>query len=212
MPTLMVPGKVFAALYDKMNAEVEEEFGARMRPRLLAPAEGAVVEIGAGTGVNLEHYPATVTRLVLTEPDKHMRAKLQAAVDGSARSAEVVGAGADALPFPDDTFDVAVSTLVLCTVPDPAAALREIRRVLRPGGRLLFAEHVRSENPRTARLQNRIRPLWQVMARGCQLNRDSLSAIEAAGFAVDDVERMEVPKVPKIANESIVGTARKPGV
>ena len=211
MPTLMVPGRVFAALYDRMNAEVEQTFGAKMRPELLAAAHGSVIEIGAGTGVNLEHYPPAVERLVLSEPDRHMRAKLQAAVSAGSRPAEVVDASADALPFADASFDVAVSTLVLCTVPDPAAALREVGRVLRPGGRLVFAEHVRSEKPRTARIQDAVRPLWQFMARGCHPNRDTLAAITGAGLVVDDVRRVIVPKVPSIAHEAIVGSARRPG-
>jgi ubiquinone/menaquinone biosynthesis C-methylase UbiE len=210
MPTLMVPGRLFAAFYDKMNAEVEETFGARMRSSLLASAEGSVVEIGAGTGINVEHYPASVERLVLTEPDRHMRAKLQARLGESGRAAEVVDASADALPFAEDTFDVAVATLVLCTVPDPAATVRELVRVLRPGGRLLFAEHVRSVNPRTARMQDAVRPLWQVVARGCHPNRDTLAAITAAGFEVERVERVIVPKLPSVAHEAIVGVARKP--
>ena len=206
----MVPGRFFAATYDKMNAAVEEEFGGPRRRELLAPLEGDVVEIGSGTGVNIEHYPAAVERLVLTEPDHHMRAKLQARLDASGRSAEIVDAGADALPFPDSTFDAAVVTLVLCTVPDPAAAVREIVRVLRPSGRLVFVEHVRSEHARTARMQDLIRPLWQVIGRGCNPNRDTLATIRAGGFEVDDVERVIVPHVPSFAHEAIIGTAHKP--
>lgn len=205
----MLPGRVFAATYDKMNAEVEETFGAPIRRRLLAPLTGDVVELGSGTGVNIEHYPAAVERLVLTEPDRHMRAKLQASLDASGRAAEVVDAGADALPLADATFDAAVVTLVLCTVPDPTAAVREIERVLRPGGRLIFVEHVRSEHPRTARVQDVVRPFWQVIGRGCQLNRDTLATIRAGGFEVEEVERVIVPKVPSFAHEAIVGTARK---
>ena len=209
MASLMVPGRVFAALYDRMNAEVEEVFAARMRSELLAPARGAVLEIGAGTGANLEHYPAAVERLVLTEPDRHMRARLVAKEADGGRSAEVVDAGADALPFADATFDVVVSTLVLCSVPDPAAAVREVARVLRPGGRFLFAEHVRSEHPRMARMQDVARPLWQVLLRGCRPNRDTLATIAASGLEVEHVERVIVPKIPAISHEAVVGTARR---
>ena len=209
MPSLMVPGRVFAALYDKMNAEVEEVFAARMRSELLAPAHGTVLEIGAGTGANLEHFPAAVERLVLTEPDRHMRARLATKVAGGGRPAEVVDAGADALPFADATFDVVVCTLVLCSVPDPAAAVREVARVLRPGGRFLFAEHVRSQHPRTARMQDVVRPVWQVLLRGCRPNRDTLGTIAASGLEVEHVDRVIVPKIPAISHEAVVGTARR---
>jgi ubiquinone/menaquinone biosynthesis C-methylase UbiE len=211
MPKLMVPGRLFAAAYDRMNAEVEEGFGAELRPRLLAPAHGVVVELGAGTGVNLEHYPPGLTRLVLTEPERHMRSRLAEKLTASGRPGEVVDAGADALPYPDATFDTAVATLVLCTVPDPDAALREVVRVLKPGGVFLFAEHVRSAKPRTARVQDALSPLWQVMLRGCHPNRDTLAAIRASGLVVEEVEDLIVPKVPPVANEAISGLARKPG-
>lgn len=210
MASLMVPGRVFAALYDKLNAEVEEAFAARMRAALLAPAHGAVLELGAGTGANVEHYPP-VERLVLSEPDRHMRARLAAKVGAGGRSAEVVDAGADALPFADATFDVVVSTLVLCTVPDPAAAVREVARVLRPGGRFLFAEHVRAARPRKARMQDVVRPVWQVLMRGCHPNRDTLATIAAGGLDVEHVDHVIVPKVPSISHEAVVGTARRPG-
>jgi ubiquinone/menaquinone biosynthesis C-methylase UbiE len=210
MPTLMVPGRFFAATYDKMNAAVEQEFGGPRRRALLAALEGSVIEIGAGTGANVEHYPDAVSRLVLTEPDRHMRAKLVEKLDASGRSAEVVGAGAQSLPFEDGTFDAAVVTLVLCTVPDPAAGVREIRRVLRPGGRLLFVEHVRSEHARTARVQDLIRPLWKVIGRGCHPNRDTLATIRGGGFEVDDVERVIVPKIPSFVHEAIIGSAHRP--
>lgn len=211
MPTLQVPGRVFAAVYDRMNAEVEKEWGAAARRELLASASGDVLELGAGTGVNLEHYPPAVERLVLSEPDRHMRAKLAAKVAEGGRRAEIVDAGADALPFEDASFDAAVATLVLCTVPDPAAALREVVRVLKPGGRFFFAEHVRAQSSRKARAQDVVKPLWMFMARGCHPNRDTLATIAASGLEVERADRVIVPKIPSIAHEAIIGTARRPG-
>jgi len=139
-----------------------------------------------------------------------MRSKLEERLAGSARPAEVAGAGAGDLPFADGTFDVAVTTLVLCTVPDPASALGELLRVLRPGGRLLFAEHVRSSEARTARVQDVVKPVWQFVARGCHPNRDTLAAIEGAGFVVEELERTTMRKAPAIVREVIVGVARRP--
>ena len=133
--------RLFAALYDRMNATVER------RQALLSGARG---EVGGGTGANLPHY-RDVERVTLSEPDPFMREKLVAA----GVPVEVSDAGAEALPAPDGAFDTVVSTLVLCTVPDQRAALREVRRVLRPGGRLLFIEHMRGEG-RAARWQDRI--------------------------------------------------------
>jgi ubiquinone/menaquinone biosynthesis C-methylase UbiE len=208
MPKLQTPAVVFAALYDKMGERVERAGVGDMRRELLGAAEGAVLEIGAGTGTNLEHYPAGLGRLVLTEPDGHMAGRLKNRLATLGRTADVVAAGADALPFPDDSFDTVVVTLVLCTVDDPAAALREIRRVLRPEGRLLFMEHVRSEDPRTARRQDRLRPLQSAFARGCNPNRDTLRSIEASGLKVERVDRRTIRKAPRFLREGIVGVAR----
>ena len=177
------------------------------RHRLLAGAEGSTIEIGAGTGLNLEHYPEAVTRLVLVEPDKHMRRKLGERLTTLGRDAEVVDAPADALPFPDATFDTAVVTWVLCSVPSQDAALAEIARVLKPDGRFLFIEHVRSDDPKIAKRQDRIRPLYNNV--GCKPNRSTLAAIEASPLTVESVKHGEVPKAPQVERPMIVGTARR---
>ena len=143
--------RVFAALYDTFNKGSEAAGMREERRQLLAGAEGATIEIGAGTGLNLDHYPEAVTRLVLAEPDRHMRRRLRQRVDALDRAAEVVDASAERLRFPDATFDTAVVTLVLCSVPNQEVALAEIARVLRPDGRLLFIEHVRSGEPKVAK-------------------------------------------------------------
>jgi ubiquinone/menaquinone biosynthesis C-methylase UbiE len=199
--------RVFAAMYDKVGKGSEDAGLRDERHRLLSMAEGSTIEIGAGTGLNLTLYPATVTRLVLAEPDRHMRARLSRKVEDASSAAEVIDAPAEHLPFPDATFDTAVVTLVLCSVEDQQSALREIARVVKPGGRLLFLEHVRSEDEKVARSQDRIRPFYNLV--GCNPNRSTLAAIEASPFTVESVEHGEVPKAPKFERPMIVGSARR---
>jgi ubiquinone/menaquinone biosynthesis C-methylase UbiE len=199
--------RLFAALYDTVGKGSEEAGLREERRQLLANAGGSVIELGAGTGLNVELYPETVTRLVCTEPDRHMRRRLQRRVEALSRQAEVVEASADALPFPDETFDTAVVTLVLCSVHDQQVALAEIARVLKPGGRLLFLEHVRSTDPKIARRQDRIRPLYNLV--GCNPNRDTLAGIEASPFTVESVKHGEVPRAPKVGRPLIAGVARR---
>jgi ubiquinone/menaquinone biosynthesis C-methylase UbiE len=201
-------GRMFAAGYDRFLAGTEDA-GLRARRRdLLASAEGRTLELGAGTGLNLEHYPSAVTDLVLTEPDPHMQRRLRRRRDAGGRSAEVVQAPAERLPFDDASFDTAVLTLVLCTVPNPAAALAEVSRVLRPGGRLLFLEHIRSTEPRVARWQDRLERPWRFIGDGCHCNRDTLATIEASPLTVEHLERDLLPKSPPIVRPLIVGSAR----
>jgi ubiquinone/menaquinone biosynthesis C-methylase UbiE len=145
--------------------------------------------------------------LVLAEPDRHMRRRLRRRVDALDRAAEVIDASVEHLPFPDATFDTAVVTLVLCSVPDQEAALTEIARVLKPNGRLLFIEHVRSGDPKVAKRQDRIRPLYNLV--GCNPNRETLAAIEASALRVESVRHGEVPKAPKVERPMIVGAARR---
>jgi SAM-dependent methyltransferase len=181
------------------------------RRRLVGMARGAALEVGAGTGLNLEHYGSAVTRLVLLEPDVHMARRLRARAARARPAAEVVRGVAERLPFADASFDTVVVTAVLCTVPDPAGALAEIARVLRPGGLLLFGEHVRSQDPRLAAWQDRLRPLWRLLGDGCEPNRRTLEAIEASPLRVDWVRRGRVPGAPAIVRPMIVGAARREG-
>jgi ubiquinone/menaquinone biosynthesis C-methylase UbiE len=199
--------RLFAAMYEKVGKGAEEAGLREERRRLLAGAEGATIEIGAGTGLNVPLYPDRVTRLVLTEPDRHMRVRLGGRVAEARPGAEVVDAPAEQLPFPDASFDTAVVTLVLCSVPDQQSSLLEIARVVKPGGMLLFLEHVRSDDEKVARSQDRMRPLYNVF--GCNPNRSTLAAIEASVFTVEDVRHGDVPKAPKVARPMIVGTARR---
>ena len=175
-----------------------------MRESLLADADGRVLEIGGGTGANLPYYDG-VDSLVVTEPEPAMLRRLQDKAREQAPQAELLRAPADNLPFGDASFDTVVSTLVLCGV-DQERALAEVRRVLGPGGRLLFLEHVRSADPRLARFQDRINGLNRFLV-GCHCNRQTLDAIETAGFTVSKVEHAMTPKAPKFVQPLILGTA-----
>jgi SAM-dependent methyltransferase len=199
-------GWLIAAIYDCIAAASEREGLAARRRELLTDARGRVLEVGAGTGLNLEHYAEEIEELVLVEPERAMVRKLEQRLSEIGRRAKIVEARAEALPFTDAAFDTVVCTLVLCSVDDPVRALDELRRVVRPDGSLLFLEHVRSDDPRTALLQNRINPVWRFVANGCNCNRPTLSLIERS-FSVDEVERGEIPKAPRIMRPLVSGRA-----
>ncbi len=202
-------GRLFSAFYDR-GFEATEEAGLReMRRELLAGARGRVLELGAGTGLNLRHYPEAIESLTLVEPDPHMTKQLRQKL--AQGQAELVEAPAERLPFDDNSFDTAVVTLVLCTVPDPAAALAEIARVLKPDGQFLFLEHVRSRNLKLARWQDRLETPWRFLGDGCHCNRDTATAIGAAGFEVGDLEHDALPKAPPIVRPLIRGSATPSG-
>jgi SAM-dependent methyltransferase len=177
----------FARMYVDA-AEVADRRGAyEHRRRLLAGLAGRVVEVGAGNGRNFAHYPESVTEVVAVEPDDTLRRFAEAAAKSAPIPVRVVAGHGDALP--DGPFDAAVVSLVLCSVPSPARSLSEIGRVLRPLGELRFYEHVRSANPVFGLLEDAIAPVWRRAAAGCHLNRDTLTAIERAGFDVQEVTR-----------------------
>jgi SAM-dependent methyltransferase len=201
--------RFFALTYDRQMAKTEKAGLRAFRERLLAGASGDVLEIGGGTGANLPWYGPAVTSLTITEPQPPMLRRLETSVRDRRPGAKVLRAPAEDLPFEDDSFDVAVSTLVLCGVDDQPRALRELRRVVRPGGRLLFIEHLRSGDPGTARLQDRLNWLnWLVVC--CDCNRPTLDSIRAAGFTVTQVEHTELPKAPPFVRPAILGTATVP--
>jgi len=197
--------KVFAGMYDRFMAKSEREGLAAHREALLAGASGDVLEIGGGTGANISMYGDGVRSLTITEPEKPMIRRLERKVEGHRPDAKVLRAPAEDLPFEDDSFDTAVSTLVLCTVDDQPRALRELRRVLRPGGRLLFMEHVRSSDEKVARLQDRMLPINTRMCCGCHCNRPTLDTIRAAGFEVEQVQNDEIPAAPPWVRPLVVG-------
>jgi ubiquinone/menaquinone biosynthesis C-methylase UbiE len=196
---------LFAATYDRLSRGSEEAGLRALRQGLLADATGRVLEIGGGTGANLGLY-GTIDGLVVTEPESAMLHRLQKAAREHLPLAQVVQAPAEQLPFENGSFDTVVSTLVLCGVDDQVQALQEARRVLRPGGRLLFLEHVRSDDPSLARFQDRMNWLNRLVVQ-CDCNRSTLAAIETEGFTVSKLQRTELPKAPKFVRPLIVGSA-----
>lgn len=202
-------GRVFAAGYDTIMKGPEQATLRAHREALLERVRGRVLEIGGGTGANLAFYPAAVEELVISEPEEPMARRLERKLSQHPINARVVHAPAEALPFEDESFDFAVSTLVLCTVGDPAKALGEIRRVLRPGGRLVFLEHVRSDDPKLARWQDRLQPLQFRLGHGCHCNRRTLDNVTAAGFTLDELQRDSLKKAPPIVRPLIVGAAER---
>jgi ubiquinone/menaquinone biosynthesis C-methylase UbiE len=203
---MSLQGRFLALTYDRQLARVEQAGLRALRERLLADASGRVLEIGAGTGANLPFYGAAVESLTLTEPEKPMLRRLQRRLAERSPQPLVLRAPAEDLPFEDGTFDTVVSTLVLCGVGDQPRALRELRRVLQPNGLLLFLEHVRSDDTRVARLQDRMNVLNRFVA-GCECNRTTLTSIKAAGFGVTRLEQTTLNKVPPFIRPLIVGAA-----
>lgn len=200
-------GRIFARLYDLFFAVMERRGLADERARLLSDAQGRCLEIGAGSGLNLEHWPSDV-ELVLSEPFEPIADRLRKKVASGRPEAEVVIAPGEELPFADDSFDTVALTLVLCTAPEPEVVLAEIRRVLRPGGILLFLEHVRSPDPRLARWQDRLHGPWWVFGHGCHCNRDTPAMLEASALEVERGERGELAGAVPLVKPMYKGVAR----
>jgi ubiquinone/menaquinone biosynthesis C-methylase UbiE len=209
-----MPGHpIFAAMYDRLFTASEKAGLREMRAELLRDAQGRVLELGAGTGLNLDHYGPAVTELILTEPDPHMAKRMRRKVRGGERpfGVSVVETGAESLPFEDRSFDTVVATLVFCTIPDPEATAAEVNRVLKPDGRLLLLEHVRGgHGGRLERWQDRLETPWGMFAGGCHPNRDT-AAMLAAHFDVTGIRDDEFPgHVPPIVKPLIKGSATPP--
>jgi ubiquinone/menaquinone biosynthesis C-methylase UbiE len=197
-------------MYDRSLSGAETACLADWRHTLLSTAQGDVLEIGAGTGANLAHYPSAVRRLVLAEPDAGMRARLKRKL-AERPDVTVIDATAESLPLPDRAFDVVVSTLVLCSVDSPGRSLAEVWRVLKPGGRFLFLEHVAAEGrPGRLRWQRLLEPAWRCLAGNCHLTRNTEAAIAEMGFHVEDVQRESIRKVAGVVRPSVRGLARRP--
>ena len=206
---MSIRGRFFAATYDRQMAKTEAAGLRAHRENVLASAAGDVIEIGGGTGTNLSIYGPAVRSLTVTEPMAPMVKRLEREANEQAPNATVLRAPAEDLPFEDASFDVAVSTLVLCGVEDQQRALRQLRRVLRPGGLFIFIEHVRSEDNKLARTQDRMNWLNRLVVQ-CDCNRATLASIEDAGFIVTKLEHTELPKAPPFVRPLIVGTATVP--
>jgi ubiquinone/menaquinone biosynthesis C-methylase UbiE len=199
----------FACTYDRFSKGSEEAGLAEMRRNLIGSASGDVLEIGGGTGANLGYYGAGVESLTVTEPEPPMLKRLERNAREENSQATILRAPAEDLPFEDSSFDTVVSTLVLCGVDDQPRVARELRRVLRPGGRLIFIEHVRSDDPRVAKMQDRMNPINRFFVF-CDCNRRTLDTIRAAGFELTELEQTELPKAPPYIRPLIVGSATAP--
>jgi SAM-dependent methyltransferase len=200
---------VFARVYARVGHLMDAEIGDHRR-RLLAGLHGRVLEVGAGNGLNFPHYPVTVTEVLAVEPEPYLRSLALAAASQASVPIRVVDGTAEALPAPDGaTFDGVVDSLVLCTVADLDQALAETRRVLRPGGTLRFYEHVRAEDPRLARWQDRLERPWGWLVGGCHPNRDTVATITAAGLQVVRLNRFDLKAMPPLARPHVLGVAER---
>jgi len=197
---------LFARAYEKLSPGAEKRGQAELRARTLAGLTGRVIEVGAGNGLNFCHYPAEVSEVVAVEPEPYLRARAAERAAAAHVPVTVVGGNAEAVPLGDGEADAVVMSLVLCSVPDQAAALAEARRVLKPGGELRFYEHVISQRPARAAFQRALtRTLWKRISGGCHMDRDTGRAIADAGFAIEEVDR-----VPFQGLAHILGIARAP--
>lgn len=186
------------------------EITARYRHQVLADLNGDVLEIGCGTGLNFPYYPASVQTLVASDPNPGMLAIARKRLQDLPFATELVETGGEALPFGCDRFDAVVSTWTLCSIPDSAAALAEIRRVLKPGGKFAFVEHGLSPERSVQVWQNRLTPIQKRLADGCHINRDIAELVRAADFAIASLEHLYMPDIPKVLGYLYLGIARKP--
>ncbi|MCJ7540879.1 MAG: class I SAM-dependent methyltransferase [Desulfobacterales bacterium] len=200
-----------AFFYDRFMAKTEEACLKEWRHELLKQVSGEVLEIGAGTGANIKYYSDRVIKLVLTDPDEHMRKRLVEQVNYHAlENIHVTRGTAERIEADDESFDYVVASLVCCSVTDLNAGLSEIKRVLKQGGCLVFLEHVAAaEGTSRRRWQNRINPLWRTLMGNCHLNRETEQAIHTAGFEIIQIERESMRKALPIVRPTIRGVARK---
>ena len=206
------PHPFFARMYTRMGPKAEERGQAEYRAEMLAGLTGRVLELGPGPGLNFAHYPQTVTEVVAVEPEPTLRAAAQETAADARVPVKVVDGVADRLPAADGEFDGAVASLVLCSVPDQATALAELKRILRPGGELRFYEHVKpAKQPGAALAVFAEKTFWPHIAGGCHPARMTGEAIDAAGFEIEQCRRFTFsPGTPVPAIPHILGRARRP--
>jgi ubiquinone/menaquinone biosynthesis C-methylase UbiE len=210
-PVGRVRHPIFARIYERLSRKTEAAGIAEHRDDLLAGLSGRVVEVGAGNGLNFAHYPPAVTEVVAVEPEPFLRGRAAEAAAAASVTVKVVDGTAAALPFEDGSCDAGVVSLVLCSVPDQAAALTELHRVVRPRGELRFYEHVLADTPWHARVQRFLdHTIWPHVSGGCHASRNTLAAIEAAGFGVEASQRFKFRLMPGIpTSPHILGSARR---
>ena len=211
-PTVKVRHPIISRLYVGQAKKADELGLAERRRQLLSSLSGRVVEIGAGAGTNFAYYPTSVENVVAFEPEPYLRKIAERAAEDAPVPVQVLDAPAEQLPVEDESVDAAVASLVLCSVADPARAIAELYRVIRPGGQLLFNEHVRSTSPRAARFQMTADRLgWPRVSGGCHLGRDTYALMRSAGFEIESVDRYSF-RIPPLdpPKPHIIGTAVKP--
>lgn len=205
-----VSNPIFARLFDRFAAKDKGRGEADLRRELVAGLHGRVLEVGAGNGINFEHYPHAVSELVAVEPEPYLRRAAERTAHEVELEVQVVGGVADALPIEDGAVDAVVVAGVLCSVPDQSSALAEFRRVLRADGELRFYEHVRSQRPRFARFQDLVGLAWPHLMGGCEPNRDTLAELERAGYRVERCRGFGFPAEARISPvlPRVLGVAR----
>jgi ubiquinone/menaquinone biosynthesis C-methylase UbiE len=204
---------IFARFYAWASPRMEKAGYGERRDQLLAGLTGRVIEVGAGNGMNFAHYPPEVTGVVAVEPEPRLRALAEAEGANATVPVAVVDGTASRLPADDASFDAAIASLVLCSVPDVPVALAEIRRVLRPGRELRFFEHVRADTPALAQVQRILEAtVWPTFVGGCHPARNTRAAIEAAGFTIEEIDQLRIPetRIPAPASPHILGIATAP--
>ncbi|OLF06709.1 SAM-dependent methyltransferase [Actinophytocola xinjiangensis] len=199
---------IFSRYYPKLIANLEKAGIGEHRRTLLTGLTGEVVEVGAGNDANFRYYPPTVTRVLAVEPERRLRGLAEAAARDAPVPVEVVDGLAQRLPAADDSADAVICALVLCSVGDQAPVLREIRRILAPGGEFRFFEHVRADTPGMIRAQRVLdATLWPLLAGGCHMGRDTTAAIRDAGFTVTRLDRFRFPDVASPSASHVLGSA-----
>ena len=203
---------VFAGAYDRFLRNAEKAGLAQQRQKIISRAAGRTLELATGTGLNLPHYGSAVTELVLTEPYPAMVAKLDRKVKSLKRPATIVEAYAESIPYPDESFDTVVGTMILCSAEDPGVVLAEVARLLRKGGQYLFLEHVRNPDPKIARRQDRIQPGWYLFGNGCHCNRDAVATIKKSPLKLEELNEGHIPRAWSIVEAMVSGRAVRPSV